>query len=111
MQLTFGFGVVVAVGMQLADGWWLDARDRIPPMLIAVAIGAAVAGAVGNAGNWWPRIASYWGGLMAAWFAIVVVWGGSNLFPIVLAIAAGMSAVPLLIGAVIGLMVSTARTG
>jgi hypothetical protein len=107
---AFAFGVVVALGMQFGNGWWLDARERIGPMQIAVAIGAFVAGAVGHEDAWWLRIATYCGGLMAAWFAIVAVWGGANLFPIVLAIAAWKSAVPVLIGASVGYIVSTTRS-
>ena len=106
----FGLGVVVAMGMQLANGWWLDAQERIVPMQIAVAVGALVVAAAGSMGSWWPRIAWYCGGLMATWFGIVVVWVGSNIFPIVLAIAVWKSAVPVLAGAGMGCLVATVRT-
>jgi hypothetical protein len=95
-------GFSIAVVMHLKNGWWLDASWRIREMLIVLGIAAVIVSVWKAREPAYKRAGALWVGFMVGVALILVVSGGSTLFPIVLVVAAGFSALAVLPGGLVG---------
>ena len=100
-----GAAIAIVIVMQLKNGWWLDAGDRIAEMLIVLGVAAVFVGLWKN-----PkvpahlRVALLWVGFMITSSLILVIIGPGTIFPIVLIGIAGLSLGAVLAGGLVGIV-------
>jgi hypothetical protein len=108
------FGAAAAAGLQLLTpaGWWLDSGRGVT---IVTMVLAALAAAIASRSMTWPLrrgdiVAglAFWAGANVGMAAVLFGVGPGNLFPIVLAIGAAISATAVAAGSAIGLLVAAA---
>jgi hypothetical protein len=94
-------GVLAVLWLQAAYGWWLNSSAgvlRTSTVLFALAFLIAVA----RSGRAWRRAIALWLGVMATMTTTLLIIGPGNLWPIVLVVAAGLSAAVVFGGSWIG---------
>ena len=105
-------GAVVAAAIQpfTPAGWWLDSSRGVA---ITVVVLAVVAAAIGVRFPAWlnrPQTAvpaaALWAGANAGMAIVLFSVGPGNLFPIVLAMGAGISAIAVAAGSLVGTLVA-----
>ena len=98
----FVLGVLAIVALQAMGGWWLDSGPRVLRASVALFALGALVGFWRSDGTW-VRACALWAGAIAG-SAVVLAWTGpGNLWPVVLAFAAAVSAAAIFSGAVFGL--------
>ena len=92
----------VAVGLiQAVGGWWLNSGAGVlRTVLVLFAFG--VFAALRRTGNRWVRASSLWAGAVSCTTALLFWTGPGTIWPIVLAIGAGVSAAAVFGGALVG---------
>jgi hypothetical protein len=93
LALALAAGVISALVSQLSTGWWLDSGRGVTLMM-------AMLCALSIALVWVDRRAplALWVGMMNATIVILFVTGPGSIFPIVIAFAAGLSALAIVPG-------------
>ena len=107
-KLAFGFvaGVIAAVVSQMVTGWWLNSGRGVTVMM-------AMLCALSIALVWLDRRAplALWAGMINATIVILFMTGPGNIFPIVMAFAAVLSAVAIAPGWLVWTLAIAVRTG
>ncbi len=85
-----------------SPGWFLNSGHNVTRVMLATALGAALATPYADVVL---RALAYLGGAFWAMSATLFLLGGSNLFPIVIAIGTVMLSVATVGGTVVGLVV------
>ena len=100
--LLFGTGAVIALGLHLVDGWWLDSAERVRHTTIALIVAASIGGLFWPNDHRVPR--GIWVGFNTAKILVLFEIGPGNLFPIVIFIGALLSAINISIGFVVAII-------
>lgn len=97
----FVLGFTVVATLQAAGGWWLNSGTGVlRTVLVLLALGLFAA--LWRSGRPWVRACALWAGAISG-MAVVLFWiGPGNIWPIVLAVAAGVSAAAVFGGAFVG---------
>jgi hypothetical protein len=107
-------GAAAAAGVQLLapGGWWLDSGRGVA---IVTTVLAVLAAAIASRSMTWPPrrgdiadALALWAGANAGMAAVLFSVGPGNLFPIVLAIGAAISAAAVVGGSAFGLIIAAA---
>lgn len=108
-------GASIAVATQayvpsVAEGrWWLNSRAGVSLTLRMLSIAAVVVGAFAPWPPWrrlnWLSPTFFWAGANVGLMAVLFAIGPGSLFPIAGAIGGALTFVPVLVGAVIGIVV------
>jgi hypothetical protein len=93
-------GAAVAASLQGVAGWWLNSGEGVAVTLTGVFACAVLFAWRGGASR--PRATALWVGVMAGLAARLVVMGPGTIWPIVLAVSAGLTAVTTVAGTRIG---------
>jgi hypothetical protein len=98
-----------AVGlMQAIGGWWLDSGAGVlRTVLVLFAFGGLAA--IPPMGNRWVRASSLWAGAIACTTALLFWTGPGTIWPIALAIGAGISGGAVFGGALLGSIAARLR--
>ena len=97
---VFASGFLVMVGLQAVYGWWLNAgTDVLRTVLVLSAAGALAA--FWRSGHPWVRARCLWAGAIAGTTAVLFWTGPGTIWPIVLAMAAAITAGAVFGGALI----------
>ena len=108
-------GAVAAAAIQpfTPAGWWLDSSRGVAMTVVVLAVMAA---AIGVRARAWPArlrnavpVAALWAGANAGMAIVLFSVGPGNLFPIVLAIGAGISAIAVAAGSLVGMLAANLR--
>lgn len=104
----FVLGVLAIVTLQALSGWWLDSGPRV---LRACVVLFALAVAIGlwRSEGAWVRACALWAGAIAGSIGVLFWIGPGNLWPIVLVLAAAITAAAIFGGTVCGLGVDRLR--
>jgi hypothetical protein len=86
-------GIALACAVQFTVGWWLDAPGSSVALILAV---VCVTTAI--AAHTLAEAVALWAGLSVGWTVILFVIGPGNIFPIVLAFVAGLTAMSVVVG-------------
>ena len=89
-------GVGVALTLYPFTGWWLNSREAIR-LTLPVLFGVAVL-----VGGGWERAAWLWFGVRVAMTALLAWLGTGNIWPIVLVVAAVLTAGAIGTGSLVG---------
>jgi hypothetical protein len=107
-------GAAAAAGLQplTPAGWWLDSGRGVA---VVTTMLAALAAAIASRSMAWPlrrgdaaAALAFWAGANVGMAAVLFSAGPGNLFPIVLAIGAAISAAAVVAGSAIGLLLAAA---
>ncbi|MES1254813.1 MAG: hypothetical protein ABUS56_04350 [Acidobacteriota bacterium] len=93
-------GAVVAASLQGVAGWWLNSGRGVAVTLAGVFACAVLFAWRGGGSR--RRAAALWVGVMAGLAACLVATGPGTIWPIVLVVSAGLTAVTTLAGTRIG---------
>ena len=104
----FVLGILAIVALQAMGGWWLDSGPRVLRAFVALfALGAFVG--LWRSDGTWVRACALWAGAIAGSTGVLFWTGPGNIWPIVLAFAAAISAAAVFGGSVIALGVNKLR--
>jgi hypothetical protein len=93
-------GFVAVTALHVAGGWWLNSGSGVLRTVLVLAAVGVIAGSRRYARPW-ARAWLVWAGAISG-TAVLLIWiGPGNLWPIVLAIAAALSAVGVFGGALL----------
>jgi len=104
----FVLGVLTIVALQAMGGWWLDSGQRVLRACVVLFALGVVIGLWRSQGAW-VRACVLWAGAIAGSTGVLLWTGPGNLWPIVLAFAAAISAAAVFGGTVFGLGVDRLR--
>jgi hypothetical protein len=91
MGASFAAGCAAALILQAAYGWWLNSGTGVlRTTLVLFTLGFLIA--LWRSGSPWARAIALWSGALAGMIGVLFRTGPGNIWPIVLAFAASMSA-------------------
>ena len=99
----FVIGAGTMVALYGATGWWLDSGRRVVTTAIVLAVVAALAAPP------WLRAVALWAGVVAGMIGVLFWHGPGTIFPIVIAVGAGITALAVTAGSVLGRVVRSWR--
>jgi len=104
----FVVGFAAVATLQAVGGWWLNSGMAVlRTVLVLGALGTVVA--LWSSGKPWARAWALWAGAISG-STVVLFWTGpGTIWPIVLTVAAGLSAAAVFGGAVLGSFVAGFR--
>jgi hypothetical protein len=105
---VFVLGVLAIIALQAMGGWWLDSGQRVL-RACAVLFAFGVFMGVWRSEGTWVRACALWAGAIAGSTGVLFWTGPGNLWPLVLAFAAAISAAAVFAGTVFGLGVNKLR--
>jgi hypothetical protein len=113
-MLVLAGGIAAAVVQPLTPtGWWLNSGRGVAITGIVLALTAVAVGFRARAWPWRNPIAAaataFWAGANIGMAVVLFRAGPGNLFPIVLAIGAGISAIAVGAGSIVGAALSAGR--
>jgi hypothetical protein len=105
LALALVAGVITAVVSQMLTGWWLDSGRGVAFMM-------ALLSALSMGFVWLDRKAplALWVGMMNATIVILFMTGPGNIFPIVIAFAAALSALAIVPGWILWMLATGAQS-
>jgi hypothetical protein len=98
---VFALGVLAVVALQATGGWWLDSGQLVL-RACAVLFTLGVFMGLWRSEGTWIRACALWAGAIAGSTGVLLWTGPGNIWPIVLAFAAVLSAAAVFTGAVLG---------
>ena len=109
MLLSGVAGAVVAAYAQTVTGWWLNSGKGVSLTATVLFVLALFFGSWGTSP--WPRAVSLWIGAMVGLTASLFWTGPGSIWPIVLGITSGITAVVVLFGTGLGMLLHRATQG
>jgi hypothetical protein len=100
-SVWFALGFSTIAVLQAVGGWWLNSGDTVLRVMLAL-LGCGVLVGLSRVGKKWVRASCLWLGVMSASTVVLFRIGPGNIWPIVLATAAGLSAAAVFGGVVLG---------
>ena len=104
----FALGAAVVPTLQAVGGWWLNSGTGVLRTVLVLG-GLGVFATLWRSGRPWVRARALWAGAISG-STVVLLWiGPGSIWPIVLAIAGGISAGAVFGGALLGSAVTGLR--
>jgi hypothetical protein len=106
--MAFGLGFLAVLAHHAAAGWWLNSGPGVVRATVILSALGAGSG-IWRPNGTWHRACALWAGAAAASAAVLFSIGPGNLWPVVLAIAAGISFAAVFAGAAVGFAIGKRR--
>jgi hypothetical protein len=109
LAITLAGGIAAAFAQRFTPtGWWLDSGQGVVVTSVVLILLAVPIGAAALSGPWQPRSAVWpsalWAGANIGLTVVLFTIGPGTIFPIVLVFGAGISALAVGAGSLIGML-------